>query len=291
MQVAEGETEEILTAVDRAVDGKVMQVKAVDITFIDADGEEIQPLAPIRVRMEPVSGTEINAAAESAKTSEGENFQVVHVDEAGVGAVVEQAENLTQEETVRVEEENAMVFHAEHFSVYALVYTVDFEYKGHQYKLPGGGLVTLSALMKELKITGESEADFLDRVDTVVFTNPELLWISKMQETMDGWSIVEQNQIHPVFSADVQPEELMQVYSTVVEAGDWVIISKQAFSTREMLTVTMSDGTVYEILVTDEKKKVEQPVFAAAQGSGTIGELPPAKASKSLKSNDDVPIP
>ena len=40
--------------------------------------------------------------------------------------------------------------------------------------------------MKELKITGESEADFLDRVDTVVFTNPELLWISKMQETMDG---------------------------------------------------------------------------------------------------------
>ena len=83
----------------------------------------------------------------------------------------------------------------------------------------------------------------------------------------------------------------MQVYSTVVEAGDWVIISKQAFSTREMLTVTMSDGTVYEILVTDEKKKVEQPVFAAAQGSGTIGELPPAKASKSLKSNDDVPIP
>ena len=257
MQVAEVETEEILTAVDRAVDGKVMQVKAVDITFIDADGEEIQPLAPIRVRMEPVSGTEINAAAESAKTSEGENFQVVHVDEAGVGAVVEQAENLTQEETVRVEEENAMVFDAEHFSVYALVYTVDFEYEGHQYKLQGGGLVTLSALMKELKITGESEADFLDRLDTVVFTNPELLWISKMQETMDGWSIVAQNQIHPVFSADVQPEELMQVYSTVVEAGDWVIISKQAFSTREMLTVTMSDGTVYEILVTDEKKKVE----------------------------------
>ncbi len=43
--------EEILDAVEDAVGGEVGKVRAVDITFLDADGNVIEPLIPVEVKL------------------------------------------------------------------------------------------------------------------------------------------------------------------------------------------------------------------------------------------------
>ena len=96
--------EEVIGAVADAVDGRVIHVQAVDISFF-FDGEEIEPAKPIRVTMTPV------------EMPEADEQLVVHVDHAGETEVVEQQES----------EATEVIFEAESFSVYAIVYTVTIE--------------------------------------------------------------------------------------------------------------------------------------------------------------------
>ncbi len=90
--------EAILNTAADSVEGSICAVSAVDITFRNAEGEEIEPLLPIRVSLTP---------------SEGENGEqvVVHVDDDGNTTVMEQQSGSGEE----------IVFEAESFSVYALV--------------------------------------------------------------------------------------------------------------------------------------------------------------------------
>ena len=94
--------------VSDAVSGEVLEVQAVDITFFDADGNEIEPAVPIRVVMTP-------AETEHAE----EKTNVVHIDlDQQTAEVIEQAAG--------TETDNSeVVFDADAFTIYAIVYTVD----------------------------------------------------------------------------------------------------------------------------------------------------------------------
>ena len=105
MTVTAVEDQAVIDSATAAVEGEVKRVHAVDITFYNADGEEIEPRIPIRVSM---STGEITAQEETPV--------VVHVDNAGEASLVERK----QEETAP---ENEIVFEADAFSVYAIVYT------------------------------------------------------------------------------------------------------------------------------------------------------------------------
>ncbi len=89
-------------AVNRAAGSDVTIVGAVDITFLNEDGDELEPLLPIRVYMT------------SDQVAETENTSVVHVDRAGKGEVVEEVEN----------EGETLSFDAGSFSIYVIVGTV-----------------------------------------------------------------------------------------------------------------------------------------------------------------------
>ena len=101
--------ERVLDAVEGAVEGRVVWMQAVDITFRDASGKELQPLQPIRVsirsdqieRMDSASGTEI-----------------VHVDDAG------EAQLLEQKTAAEVASQKEIAFEADSFSIYAVVGTI-----------------------------------------------------------------------------------------------------------------------------------------------------------------------
>ena len=71
------EDENTLNAIENAVEGdvEVKAVKAVDITFLDADGNEIEPLKPIHVSMR------------DALVEQAENVEVVHVNDQGEAEV------------------------------------------------------------------------------------------------------------------------------------------------------------------------------------------------------------
>ena len=121
MAVTPVEDEEILNAVAEPVEGQVLQIFAVDISFFNADGEEIEPLLPIRVEMIPLSAPdeepETEASPVSAEQAENQIQTVVHLDGEGNASVMEQAED-------EISGEGAVGFEADSFSVYALIYSV-----------------------------------------------------------------------------------------------------------------------------------------------------------------------
>ena len=113
-------------------------------------------------------------------------------------------------------------FEAESFSVYAVVYTVDFEYEDeathevYKYSMEGGSSITLKKLAVILGITTKDKADeFIANVEDVKFSDEKLV---KVEKTDNGWTLK----------------------------------SLKAFDTTETLTITMKDGSVYEVKVTDE---------------------------------------
>ncbi|MBO4881097.1 MAG: InlB B-repeat-containing protein, partial [Firmicutes bacterium] len=107
MKLAEVEIEQIIEAVEAAVEGEITKIKAVDITFV-YEGDEIQPLLPINVKM--------NAAGMNADSER----QVLHIEEDEeteemVATVIEDADT----------SKKAVTFEADSFSVYVVVETGD----------------------------------------------------------------------------------------------------------------------------------------------------------------------
>ena len=135
---------------DKAIDaagGKGAAV-AMDITFTKADGTKTEPLKPIHVKMiSPV----LNHAEEA---------HVVHVADSGtIDVVAKKSDGKTIESTsseaASSDAKNAVSFESDSFSVYAIVYTVDFFYEGKTWSLPGEGSYRLSDVLAELGIDGE----------------------------------------------------------------------------------------------------------------------------------------
>ena len=194
------------TAVADAVNGEVLEVQAVDIKFYSVEGEEIEPRIPIRVTIVP-----------ERSQHDDNTTKVVHIDKSGDAELIDQAEDaeITDRE---------VVFDADSFSIYCVVYTVDFEYSvdGQVYKfsLPGGEKIALSELVGLLGIVDntdfESAAAFMREISNVEFSDESLVKVTQIE-------------------------------------GDWELESLQAFDTEESLTITMKNGDVVVVKVTDDQ--------------------------------------
>ncbi|MBQ6635594.1 MAG: Cna B-type domain-containing protein [Lachnospiraceae bacterium] len=179
---------------------KTCGFQAVDISFRDADGNEIEPVKPVRVVM---TSSLIKEAAQNNAISAP---VVVHVDNEGKGEQIdlidpekiETAKGRTEEDLIREAEdkseateekseeaedkseatqdtsavtteeaeikknaetdkatsEDSVGYETDCFSVYAIVYTVDFHWevngKEYEFSIPGGGFVSLQQLVEVL---------------------------------------------------------------------------------------------------------------------------------------------
>ena len=96
-------------------------------------------------------------------------------------------------------------FEADGFSVYGLVYTVDFSYEGLEYSLEGGSMIRLPQLVEALQIMDKISGRPLNAADIqkVEFSNPDLM--------------------------SIRHETISQGYS----ADDWVFVSLAPFDTQE----------------------------------------------------------
>ena len=171
-------------------------------------------------------------------------------------------------------------FEAESFSIYGVVYTVDFHYevngKTYDFSIPGGGFVTLQHLVEALGIAdGDTQGDavsgghyeeavnlnkaavsektreFTADVESVEFSNSELVWVGKDDEKRTVGQIKNANGLEVQYSAELKEEQIEEINAQTVEAGDWALISMQPFTSEEKLTVTMKTGEVFTIRVTD----------------------------------------
>ncbi|MDO5133077.1 MAG: SpaA isopeptide-forming pilin-related protein, partial [Eubacteriales bacterium] len=226
--VAEDRMETVAAAVEEAVandenvSNRTRGFHALDISFRDANGKEIEPRKPIRVSMK---SDEIRRAVEDKNTAP----VVVHVNDpdhadpsedksrtesgnAGEDAAenADQTADHTEEEDTADNADNAgpsdgadksdgpvpaatvieteeqtggaaepdgsgsadstsadtLTFETDAFSVYAVVYTVDFYWevdgKVYEFRLPGGGYVSLETLLEVLGVAGKDEQEESD---------------------------------------------------------------------------------------------------------------------------------
>ena len=187
MEVVPAEDEETISKVSETVEDektKVTGVKAVEVTFYNAEHEEIEPSGPVFVTLEDLTKIKEEGAQE-AKEEETDEAQIteeakaVHVTDEGECALMasasgEDIQNLPMEweedqakESVKkieeLSEEATVAFIAETFSTYALVYTVDFTVDFHydvngktfDFSIPGGGFVSLEHLVEVLGIADD----------------------------------------------------------------------------------------------------------------------------------------
>ena len=342
---------------------KTYGFQAVDISFRDADGNEIEPAKPVRVALtseiveqikkdkeadgttaiadpvvvhvddkgnaekmdliapeeiEPAQGRteeEIReelekAAAEEAVKQEDEEKEVVERDgteeattsEEQVGGD-EDAENGVPEEEHQTQDpapsgESSVFFEAESFSIYAIVYTVDFHYevngKTFEFSIPGGGFVSLEHLVEVLGIANpdsnagaasevpdvedetyehsitlnslpvsEATKQFVADIVSVEFSHPEYVWTGRIDAGTTVGRLKETNELEVHYSADLTKEQMKEINAQPIEAGDWALISMFPFRSQETLRVTMKNGEAFEIQVTDAQIR---RLFLSASG-------------------------
>ena len=184
-------------------------------------------------------------------------------------------------------------FEAESFSIYGVVYTVDFHYEvdGNMYRfsLPGGGFVSFTDLVEVLGIADDTNAGnkadgnaageaaeegaentdtntaltlgdvnvsdaarrFVTAVASVEFSSPALVDVSRADTDLTVGQIKENRGLACEYSAELTKEQIAEINAQTVKAGDWALISLQPFTSVETLMVTMKNGEVFTIRVTD----------------------------------------
>ena len=97
----------------------------------------------------------------------------------------------------------------------------------------------------------ESVREFVADVASVEFSTPAFVDVSKVDSDTTVGQIKESRGLECEYSAELTEEQIAIINDTVVEASDWALISLQPFTSEETLTVTMKDGEVFTIQVTD----------------------------------------
>ncbi len=161
---------------------------------------EITPAAPVRVDIEYTAPQKLASA---------ENVKAVHFGKEGPQEVAI-SDVTTDKETAEV---SGVAFEAGSFSVYGVVYTVDFTYDGYTLSIEGGSDIWLSEIIEILGLG----IDVRD-VAGVIFSDPSLVSVEKI------WFGL---------------------------GNDWILKSLNPFTTEETLTVFMADGTKFVISVHD----------------------------------------
>ena len=262
---------DVQAAIDDAVakrtdgDGRIDSVQAVDITFLDADGAEVEPAVPVTVTM---TSPQIADAATDSATSplvvhvESEREAIERGEELGLREVQiegQVVDPLSERQLAKRDIEagkDDLVFDAERFSVYAVVYTVDFHYdvdgEAYDLSLRGGDAISLRELLAGLRVFEAKDADlFMAEVEGVEFSDTSLVAVAQVGEDVTAGELRERFGLQAQRSADATDEEIAAMDAKRFQPGDWAVLSLAPFDTEETLTVTMRNGDVFTIKVTD----------------------------------------
>ena len=239
-----------------------------DIKILDAEGNEIEPEAQVVVKIDYDKAENI---------TEDTGVQMVHFPKEGGTELVDAVVDGEGEEL------NGIAFSADGFSVYGIVgtYTVDFHWEvngqTYDFSIPGGGCASLEQVvellgiakdkkvaaagtdadnagaltLKDLEISEETRK-FVANVVNVEFSAPELVRVARAAENTTVGDLRNALGVECEYSAELTEEEIAQINTQAVEAGDWALLALKAFDTEETLTVTMENGEVFAIKVTDD---------------------------------------
>ena len=217
---------------------RTMRMQLFNIGLTDAHGEEVEP------------GTRVHVRVDFDAPIEGQDFALFHVVDGEPVPV----------DGVVYDESGAAVgleFDADSLSPFALTYyTVDFQYnvdgQEYAYQLVGGGAVTLTALLPALGvIDAASAAEFTARIAEATFSDPTLVLPVRLDADTTAGAYIDAHALPVVYSAELTADDIAALRDAPLSAREWALFALQSFDTRETLTVTMDDGEVFTVDVTD----------------------------------------
>ena len=195
-------------------------VKLYDISLM-ADGSEVEPNAPVNVSISYDKGL---------KAKRADHVRIIHFaeDSENAQAKLEILDNSHVDVTIEKDKMTEASFEAESFSVYGVVYTVDFEYEvdgnKYTYSIEGGSSISLKDLLTSLQVVQDDKNTevnevqlFVDDAQKVAFSSPDFV---RVDHTDQGWTLT----------------------------------SLKPFTSTETLTVTMKNGDVFTVKVTDAQE-------------------------------------
>ena len=288
-------TEKYIRETEKKLNQRVESGRFFDIRLM-SNNEEIEPEGQVEVSLSypEAAGEEAKAvhfideqtAVEIENIKKEETEEPEYIREKVVQSPAKKLLKKAAKAPAYADEEKGWYKHTfttDSFSVYGIVYTVDFEYsvngKMYQFSLPGGGFVSFTDLVEVLGIIGDTNSEeneavidsadvkdanymldvevsdaakkFVADVASVEFSSPELVWVGKVEnETIVG-ALKEVNGLECEYSAELTIEQIEKINAQTVEAGDWALISMQPFISEETLTVTMKNGDQFVVWVTD----------------------------------------
>ena len=224
--------------------------KFYDISLMDGK-KEVEPDASVDVKISFSKDLQ-----KELKVADADRVYIVHfaVDKDTGEVTPEVLDTESTDITVKNNKITEAAFTTDSFSVFAVVYTVDFHYsvdgKEYDFSMDGGGSASLSSLVEALKVDDNAEV-FVANVEEVKFSDPKLVWAGKADNDTTVGELKKANGLKPEYSADYTKEQIAKADAQMVKAGDWALISLKPFDTEESLTVTMKSGEKFVVKVTD----------------------------------------
>ena len=165
------------------------------VTEEDGTSRKIEPAAPVSVNIQIEDApADSSDSADASKEAQNTDPTVLHFAEDGVEQI-ESASDSGQKDDAASEggETTEISFEAESFSIYGVVYTVDFHYeisgRTFDFSIPGGGFVSLEHLVEMLGIeVSNTNTDFDDNNVSVSSENDadERVDIEASEQTASG---------------------------------------------------------------------------------------------------------
>ncbi len=235
------------------------QARFFDITFVK-DGVPYEPQAPIDVKF-----TYGNLKKNDEKLpSKEETVTVLHFDEKEASF----AEVDSDSEVSRRKDAVDINFASDSFSVYGIVYTVDFHWEvdgqTFDYSIDGGDAIALSDLIRVLHILDTDKVS--SNYAAYAVANGAAL-----TDTFDDEDILK------AFLCDItdvtfSDDTLVRVDRVSGEGSsetpDWTLTSLQPFETEESLTISTKTGETFRIAVTDAQ--IQKDFITASGETYTI---------------------
>lgn len=235
--------------------------KFYDISLMDGD-TEVEPDAAVDVKISFSKDLQ-----KELKVADPEKVHIVHfaVDKETGEVTPEVLDTKSTDITVENKKVTEAAFTTDSFSVFAVVYTVDFHYdvdgKHYDFSMDGGSYISFAKLIDKLGISAKDTDAFIADIDSIEFSDSKLVWIGKADRDTTIGVLKKTNGLTPEYSASWTKEQIAKADAQKVKAGDWVLISLKPFTSEETMTVTLKDGEIFTIKVTDAQ--IEKTVIDA----------------------------
>ena len=209
MKVEKIDQDEVASVIEENVKGELTQAIALDITFLNGQGQEIEPQKLIKVQI-------INDSI----TPESGKATVVHIDNEGKGQVIDQKKD--------EEDSSTVTFESDTFSIYVVAYSLEDEvitYDGETFRITvtcgPEAQIPENAQLKVEEILPDSEAyqEYLMKTIETLEENQKVTFVRLFDITI----LVDGKEVQPAAPVAVQIELINNIKSEEVVLDDEVL--------------------------------------------------------------------